>query len=400
VRDVDSHDADGMSGRNIVTTIGISDALTVQVSDCFGLPGLSSLADEWREMALRQEQYFLDYDWFRESIIQDSYPAESLRLVVVRQASGRMLGVVPLEQRVERIRRMPFRIWAMVGSRFAEVAYLASGSDYLCSSPELRQAVLRAALVHLSRTSPRCSLLLLGRMPEGSEALAACRVMQKRYLYVRGAVDWIAVERSYREFHSGLSRKFKAALRSASNRATAMGGVRFDWIDAGHPEHLSAYEQFKRLEASGWKGESGKGGALGTPQSSAQRRLLDSVFSQETAIRPIVHRMSVGNECVSALIAVRSGGTLAVLKIAHNESFRRISPGHLLIRDLLERSCIDPSIAKIDMVSHTDWIGSWRPDTKAHFWCYLPLRPILGAIPMALLRLPQRSTLKARFDSV
>jgi hypothetical protein len=295
-----------------------------------------------------------------------------------------------MEQRTEHIRRVPFQIWATVGSRADDVMLFASGSDILCESGEMAFPVLDAAVHHLAARRPANWLLLVGRLTDEAMALEGCRRFPRHAHYERGAVDWIRTDRSYAALHAGLSRKFKASLRNTANRAATQGLMEFRTSHSDSPDFAVGLSDFKQVEASGWKGATAKGVALATNPSSAQRDFVDAVFSRHSNSAPFVHRFLLDGKCIAALIGVRFGHTVAVLRIGYDESFRRLGPGHLLVRDLLESCCESPGIHKVDMISHTDWVASWEPEVKSYHWFYLPIRPIVATLPLALLRLPKR----------
>lgn len=139
-----------------------------------GFEGLLALREDWARLAGCTGHYFHCFDWFREFVKHDEQCAASFLCVAVSGADGRVVGIVPLEQRTERIRRIPFGIWAIVGSRSGDVMMLASGSDILCESPKLAGPVLRAVLRHLAGRRPMRSLLLAGRMTREAMGLDAC----------------------------------------------------------------------------------------------------------------------------------------------------------------------------------------------------------------------------------
>jgi CelD/BcsL family acetyltransferase involved in cellulose biosynthesis len=358
-------------------------------TECRGLEGLHSLREHWIPLAERTGHYFHEFEWFVAFVTHDYRPVDELVFVVVRQPDGTVVGIVPLEERIEHFRRVPVRIWATVGSRLGDVMLFASGSDILCASPEMALPVLNAVVRHLAARKPANPLLLVGRMTAEAVALEACRKFPRSAHYTRGSVDWIPTDRSYPELYAGLSRKFRASLRNTGNRAAAQGAVEFRMTGADAPDFAEARDDFKRVEASGWKGAAEKGGALVTAQSSSQRDFVDQVYSGKAG-GAFVHRLLLNGQCIAALLGMRLAHTVAVPKIGYDETFRRFGPGHLLLQDLFQRCCDAPEILKVDMVSHTDWVASWEPAVEPHYWFYLPVRPIAALLPLALLKLPRR----------
>jgi hypothetical protein len=291
-----------------------------------GLEGLVSLRDDWIRLAASTGHYFHQFDWFVEFARADDHPVADLVFVVVAAADGRVVGIVPLEQRIERIRRLPCRIWATVGSRCGDVMMLASGSDILCESPRMARPVLDATLRFLADRRPTNTLLLVGRMTREAIALEACMQLPRKFHYKRGAVDWVDTDRRYSELYAGLSRKFRASLRNTANRAAAEGVVEFRWSAADAEDFSAACADFKKVEASGWKGTVQKGGALATAQSSLQREFVEGLFTPAAGCRPFVHRLLLDGRCIAALLGVHGRQAVAVLKIGYDESFDASAP--------------------------------------------------------------------------
>lgn len=352
-----------------------------------GLDGLQQLETAWRSLAQPDGiPYYLDYDWFLEWVRHDPELPQGLCFSVVSDPEGGVIGIVPLQARVERVRRLPFRVWTLLGSVGGDVMPFASSADFLCRSGDDAPRVLAATVRHLVRTRPRRSLLQLGRMAEGSRAWRAAQSLAGAHAYTRGAHCGISTQGRFDELHAGLSRKTRANLRMFANRARDSGPLEFDVVQPGMPGFEAAYEDFKRVESSGWKANLAAGGALVTNRQDNQRRFIEALFRAGGAqLEPMIFRLMLGQECLAALIACRRGGTLAALKIGYEESRRRLGPGHLLVEHLLRHCCDDPALSWVDMLSDAAWLQPWRPQMQAHQWVYVPLQG-RGRVATGLLR--------------
>jgi CelD/BcsL family acetyltransferase involved in cellulose biosynthesis len=368
----------------------------LRVTERYGLGGLLSLRSDWTRLAQVTGHYFHEFGWFLEQLRHDFRPAADYRFLVVERGGGEVIGIVPLEQRVERIRRIPFTIWSLAGSRLGDVMMLSSGSDLLCASREAAPVVLAAAIRHLRSARPRCALLLAGRVLPGSMAHGACLAYPGAAHFSRGAVDWVPTDRAWADLLAGLSAGFRANLRNITNRARALGAVEFRLSTRGSPDLEVAFADFMRVEAAGWKASGPKPGALEVNPFTSQRDFLRAVFFGEQGCVPEVHRMLIDGKCIAAALAVRHQHTLAILKIGHDERYRRLGAGHQLVANMLERCCDDAAIRWVDFVSHTAWVGAWAPAVQPHHFHYLPIRPLVAALPLALLRLPARARRPAR----
>jgi CelD/BcsL family acetyltransferase involved in cellulose biosynthesis len=185
-----------------------------------------------------------------------------------------------------------------------------------------------------------------------------------------------------------LSANFRANLRKFRNRVARVGRLVYSSSGRESPCFEEAYEDFLRVESSGWKGRYGIGGAMATNPSTIQRDFVHAVFFDENECNPQVHRLLLGGDCISALLTVRSGGTLVALKIGHDEAYRPLGPGHLMIDWLLRSCCQDHAIRQVDLLAQTRWMDVWRPIILPHHHFYLGLNRWQGFLGLALLQLP------------
>ncbi len=94
-----------------------------------------------------------------------------------------------------------------------------------------------------------------------------------------------------------------------------------------------ALGRFLTIERSGWKGDAGT--ALDChPEESRFFRATMAAFAAEG--RAQLWALQAGEVTVAGLCAVEDGGGVFHLKIAHDDAYRRFSPGMLLEVDVLE----------------------------------------------------------------
>lgn len=353
-----------------------------------GRTGLQTLESDWRRLASQSPHYFHDFDWYREYISVE-YETESEIRFLIAEEGQRVVGILPIERRVERIRRIPTSIWAIVGSRLGDVLMLASSSDLLAESSESARKLVKGAVDVLKRTSPRTSLLLVGRVfGESSANTAIAKISGRRFSYVKGGVNWFDLDRPYAQLHEGLSANFRANLRKARKRADAAGAIRFSISRPSSTDFQLAFEQFKEIEGTGWKGRLPEGSALESGRNNKQLRFLESIYlNGRIGCEPFIARLMLQGECISALLGWRWKSTVAVPKIAYDEGFSRLSPGNLLVKELFEHFCADPDIRWADFMADAAWHAPWKPVFQAHHWSYFPLAPVRGNALVSLLKL-------------
>jgi len=361
----------------------------LRITERHGLEGLRDLREDWTRLSSAAGQYFNEYHWIEQSIRHDFRPASVYRFLVAERRSGEVVGIVPVELRRERIRRISFPIWSTLGSRLGDVMKMASGTDFVCATREMGLPVIQAVISHLSKAESKAALLLVGRVTKDSSAYQACQQIKRKHQYSLGGVDWVRTDCAYQDIRNTLSKKFKSNLRNASNRARNAGSMELQIDPHGSVHSERAFSDFMQVEASGWKAKArGNRGALATNPFTSQAAFLKEIFSARDRSTPIIFRLFLSGRCIAAALALQDDSRMAVFKIGYDEDFRRLMPGHLLVERMLEFCCTEQTVTFMDLVSHTRWMASWNPEYQAHHYFYLPVRQLAANIPMALLRLP------------
>jgi len=164
---------------------------------------------------------------------------------------------------------------------------------------------------------------------------------------------------SEEQFLSRLSKNFARKLRQYRRRLDDAGGAVFSTVAAA-AQVASAFEEFLRVESSGWKGEQGTRTALrfDVPLGSFYRVLL-SRFADRDRCR--IHLMRVGQRVVAAECSITSGESIYLLKIGFDEDYARLSPGIMLL-DYVFRHCAGTaSIRRLDFTTEMPWMKDWQP---------------------------------------
>jgi hypothetical protein len=51
-----------------------------------------------------------------------------------------------------------------------------------------------------------------------------------------------------------------------------------------------------------------------------------------------------------------------IFRIGYNERFHRVSPGHLIVENLLKQSSTNRSFDQVTPYNAPPWFGAWKPD--------------------------------------
>jgi hypothetical protein len=129
-------------------------------------------------------------------------------------------------------------------------------------------------------------------------------------------------------FEETFARKRRKELRRLKSRLAETGELGVDVRAAGEAGLSQWIDSFIALEQAGWKGEAGT--AIG--QSGALTRFVRSSLAElDAAGKLMTWSMTLDGKPVAMMFGVRNGATASIVKMAHDESLNRFSPGQLLI---------------------------------------------------------------------
>jgi CelD/BcsL family acetyltransferase involved in cellulose biosynthesis len=148
-----------------------------------------------------------------------------------------------------------------------------------------------------------------------------------------------------------LSRNRRSQLRRKLRRAGDLGEVEFAMHRAG--EDLDeAFDEFVRLEASGWKGRAGTALAHDRQQRETLRRyLLAPAVREATRIAS----MRIGAQTVAMHLDVAFGGRLWSVKTAIDEDYKDVMPG-FLIYEFTIRSAAEEGLTAYEFLGERELV--------------------------------------------
>ena len=208
-------------------------------------------------------------------------------------------------------------------------------------------------------------------VPEDS---ALVRAVRARTGVATGPLDrdgWaLAPARETARFELGdagappLPGKLRRNLRRLRHRLDELAGsgAEMHLHGADDPDaRVAAFERFVALEAAGWKsaGAAGTGTAIGDDPATLgfYRELL---APRAPGLAPLVIELRAGGRTVAAKLALGTGATLHLLKIAYDESLGACAPGSLLLESLLERAP-ERGLGRVSLVTSPAWAARWHP---------------------------------------
>jgi Acetyltransferase (GNAT) domain len=286
--------------------------------------------------------------WFMAPALAHLRRGSTVRIVEVRDAANRLVGVMPLAPN-GRYGRIP-------------VLHVSNWTHYQCfmGTPLMRrgeEVPFWLAMLELLDGSSWASeffsisgLLEGGPVHLGLEKAAAslgrpCPIVHR---YQRAALASSLKADAYLE--ANVRQKKRKEMRRLANRLGEMGTVCFSTLERSD-EIARWCDEFLALEAAGWKGTRGSAFANDVGTAAFFRTVIAGAF----AVRKLdFQRLDLDGRAIAMLVNFRTPPGSWSFKITYDEALARFSPGVLIELENLPRVLGDPQIDWMDSCAVED----------------------------------------------
>jgi len=309
--------------------------------DRSGIDGFESVRWAWQQLGGYAQYFFQSPEWIDLAAAQLE---GDLAWGVVTE-SGRPAAVSVLRR--SRLMRAGIGIRVLSDVRVADMMYPFSDC-VLDAKPDVRPTVALDELLGVTgawdvldlrdrRVGSPWLELSAGRAYVEEEPTGGAGILDTRV----GADEWWRT----------LPVNMRNSIRKARRRIEACGGC--EVVVSAAAELPAAYGQFVALESSGWKGAE----ATSLSHRPAWCELFGAFLGGTGTAQ--VRSLFVGERLAASQICVTVGGSLVLLKVAYDEQLAHLSPGNVLMADLVEECCEDPSVDRIDCTVWQSWHQRW-----------------------------------------
>ena len=274
-------------------------------------------------------------------------------LVVIELLRGqRCVGIIAAERARARLAGMNFDSLALPYHPhfILSDAVLADGEKLVDFWPSIGTALAQSSLRWEALRFP-CALA-------GGAALTAASDLEPLAFERRlRASNYFDCTGPYEQISARYTDLRKKNLQKGWKRIERTGAFEVKSV-RGSEEGLWAFDEFLRIEGSGWKGQQGSSIAADPKLAQFWKELF---LLQSAGLYAEINLMMLDGAAIAGQFCVVSGRTAYVHKIAYDEAHKRLSPGHLFIEYLLKKSCADPQIDIVSVVSGAAWHADWAP---------------------------------------
>lgn len=316
-------------------------------------------AGEWRELCEQSpdDHPFSQPEWVR-AFLSAFAPDAPFILITVRKA-GRLLALLPLIERRQSILGVPITVFESPAN-----VHSCRFDLVVCGGPDGTAAV--KALWNSLKQHREWGLIALHHVPQDGAApqlLDHARqqghrtALRKTYASPYFSLadftgDWEAW------LLGRLKGDFRRELRRRKRKLEAEGEVRLVRVGQAQAEHL---QRFYDLEASGWKG--GEGTAIGC--DPVVRHFYDEVAGAASSLGYLaLYFLEIDGRPIAAHFGLTHGNRYFVPKLAFDERYAAVSPGHLLVK-AVARDCAERGLIEFDFLGEQmEWKACWSTLTR------------------------------------
>ena len=322
------------------------------------------LEAEWNDAVDRAgvTDPFLRHSWVRTW--WDCFAGErQLHIVVVRRG-GRILAIAPLMRETAQMYGLPIRRIDVIHNDHTPRI------DFIIT--ERPDEAYRAIWDALNGTKDPWDLLQLSRIPrESATGDAMGRLAEADRcatgLWQGDVSPYLTLAGTWDDYHAGLSAKFRSNLRNRLSRLAKLGAPALEVLE-DEAAIAGARDEALRLEASGWKQESGTS-IRSDPAVERFYSLLAERATREGWLRLMF--LTAGGRRIATSYGSRFGNRLFLFKTGYDPEFATCSPFKLLTYLAIQAAYAE-GLDEVDFLGDAEpWKLEWTGTSRPHDWLFI-----------------------------
>lgn len=348
------------------------------------LEDITQLRPHWDALfdALASRNHVQSYAWVMQHLRCLEDDAQQIRIAVVRDVDA-VKAIVPLRYTPLRLGPITIGRWSLLWHPHATISpiLVASDVDATTALGHITKHLTR----HSGRYGARFDFLLLPSMLEDGTWTRGFKNTGTLVLVDEGSPSFVFDTSSIDSGLAAASSHFRKNLGQRRRKLAKLGNVTLDIVTTGTDRSKAALHEFFALEASGWKGEVGRGSAI--QLHPRLERFYTSLFGELHGHQQVwIPILRVDGRAVASAYCVRTDSTLALLKNGYDETLRQVAPGNVLLAMLLEACGADCSISALSLVTAPKWAENWCPQQVRLYQAEIFARTLRGLGLYWLLR--------------
>jgi hypothetical protein len=352
----------------------------IKVEKFTGPNAVRALAPAWRQLTaqLTLKRHFHHVEWHQalaETFERHNMPPLECLAVF---SSSTLVAVFPF--RVVPLQIGPIRLNAM--KLASDQIDADTARDFVLAGGLPATNFFQGFVKYLTDHDPTWDVIMLPGILEDSLAASAIKHSPQLPIVQTpggawGRIEMISCAEDNRPFDN-LSKGFKQNLRTAHNKLKSTS-INFQCARTNN-ELEEFLPDFLRIESSGWKGEMGTS-ASQQPHSITFLNQLIANFADAGQCE--IYLLRANGESIAALFGIVTDRILYIFRIGYDERHHRVSPGHLIIENLMKETSAQRRFDIITPYNAPPWFRSWKPDQVLQIFNAFVFRPTAEGIETA-----------------
>ena len=360
-----------MATSKVAMDIGLPEATRPRAScgvveDLEDLSAFARVRDEWNGLVDASDpQPFYRHEYIK-AFVTNFLQSAALKVVTVRDASGRLTAALPLASGRGSICGVPTRERASPTNVHSLRFDLVAAEGGQAFTDEAAQTVFQHLVADQS-----WDVLKLTDIPEGGKAWRLYEAAQAAGFPV-GAWEshrspYIELPDSQEILMKSLSAKFRGNLRRRRKRLAENGEITVERL-FGPTLTQRHLEEALVMESGGWKGRQGSAVNQSEATRGFHRELfLDLAYRERLSL----FRLKLQGQPIAFQYGITTNGVFSLVMTSYDESFSVFSPGHLLTEEVL-KDCVSRGLREFDFLGcDLPWKLEWTSAVRAHHWLFI-----------------------------
>lgn len=323
---------------------GPDDGVSVKLVQ--GSEGFAGIYSQWLELATNTGQHYVHFPgWYKAALAESGVADKAFFVCVYRES--RLVAVIPLE-------RVLFKRGFLKVPILQHLYPSEMGVNDSVSAIELYD-VSSAIEDALRKNAPFFLFIRWQSVP--CDGFSRTFLPHDSRVSVTHWSKFLDFSEGFDAFWNHYNRKFTKGIEKKHQKAGTKGTLRLACVTemAALP---AAFEEFLEVENSGWKGMKG----TSVKKQSAKLKFYTTLLNEYGQLGHCqINLLYLDDVVIAAQFCVRIGALLQLLKIGFREEYADLSPGYLIVYELLKKPYGETGINKLSFVTGVDWIDRWKP---------------------------------------
>ncbi len=341
----------------------------IRIEHVSGAQGLRSIRDRWLELTERLDNgAFYQHYYFFESFLEGFDDGKTDYYFFTLYKGETLIGVIPLRQ--IRLKCFGLKIAALEIPWDYDVALC----DIIVEDDSI--PVFNLIFEYCRRVGIPVDVVRGKFVLQNAHLLSVlANQSETRYLTIFQAVnDYL--ERQQIELVYAKSKKKSRSVYRKQQKLRKLGEVQF--VTANATDDIeSAYRDLLEIENSGWKNRAGSATEF-YPMSKVFFAKLVENFSKIGACT--ITSLKLDGKTIASKLSVVLNDRCYYLKIGYDETYAKMSPGVLLIENVLASLAENTGVKEYNFITHHDYYQQWDPMHAKKYEVYVPAGTTRGRL--------------------